>query len=97
MKRSKGAGGSACVSSRCARQESHSTLHKIGRKKIKKDVATSSSSSVAEVQHVSSQRPLHRKQADEKRLRRLHRASVMQLSVDIKAPLHLKNATASLC
>lgn len=24
-------------------------------------------------------------------------ASVMQLSVDIKAPLHLKNATASLC
>lgn len=41
--------------------------------------------SVAEVRHVSCQRPLHRKQADEKRFHWLHRGSVMQLSVYIKA------------
>lgn len=78
---------------RCARQEPHSTLHKIAEEKPRA-ASSSGGSSVAEVRRVSSQRPLHRKQADEKRLRR---ASVMQLSVDIKAPLHLKNATASLC
>lgn len=82
----------------CARQDLHSTLHQIGRGggDKKTDVESSSRRSIAEARHVSSQRPLHRKQADEKRLRRLHWASVMQLSVDIKAPLHLKNATASL-
>lgn len=58
----------------CAWHEPHSSLHEMKKK-----------NSVAEVRHVSCQRPLHRKQADEKRLHWLHRGSVMQLSVYIKA------------
>lgn len=46
---------------------------------------TEKRNSIAEVRHVSCQRPLHRKQADEKRFQWLQWGSVMQLSVYIKA------------
>lgn len=59
----------------CVHDMSHTPLRMRWKKK----------NSVAEVRHVSCQRPLHRKQADEKRLHWLHRGSVMQLSVYIKA------------
>lgn len=54
--------------------ELHCSVNKTGKKK-----------SIAKVRHVSCQRPLHRKQADEKRFHWLQRGSVMQLSVYIKA------------